>query len=340
MSKLNINNMTILITGSSGFIGYHISKRLLDNNIKVIGIDNMNDYYDIKLKEYRLSLLNNYDNFIFINEDISNKDGLTNIFNKYKPDIVINLAAQVGVRYSLDNSDKYIISNIVGFYNIIECIKEYPVKHFLFASSSSVYGMNNNLPYSEDDNVDQPASLYGATKRSNELFAYNYAKVYNIPTTGLRFFSVYGPLGRPDMAYFDFTNKMINGDTIDLYNYGNCKRDYTYIDDIVESIYRIMQVPPKSDIPYDIYNIGNSNPIEINHLIVLLKDLLIEHELLDESYDLDSHINLMEMQKGDVLSTYSNSNKLDNKIGFKPNTPINEGLNKFIEWYKDYYKNN
>ena len=340
--------MNILVTGSSGFIGSNLCKRLLTDNkdIRVIGLDNMNDYYDVKLKEYRLEELKKYDNFIFIKGNIDDKDLMDEVFNKYKPEIVVNLAAQAGVRYSIENPDAYIESNIIGFYNILELCRKYPVKHLVYASSSSVYGGNTKVPFSVDDKVDNPVSLYAATKKCDELLAHAYSKLYNIPCTGLRFFTVYGPAGRPDMAYFSFTNKLINGEKIKIFNYGNCKRDFTYIDDIVEGLVRVISKAPikKDDIdglpvaPYKIYNIGNSNPENLLEFVQILEEELVKAGVLPEDYDFESHKELVPMQKGDVKETYADTSELEQDFGFKPKTSLREGLRNFAIWYKEYYK--
>lgn len=339
MKQIELENKKILITGVSGFIGSNLALRLLKEykNIVVVGLDNMNDYYDIKLKENRLSKLKSFDNFIFIKEDISNKEKLDIIFEKYKFSIVVNLAAQAGVRYSITNPDCYINSNIIGFYNILECIRKYPVEHLVYASSSSVYGGNTKIPFSVDDKVDNPVSLYAATKKSNELFAYCYSKLYNIPSTGLRFFTVYGPAGRPDMAYFNFTNKLINRETIEIFNYGNCKRDFTYIDDIIEGIIRVIKGSPDSLVPYNVYNIGNSNPVNLLDFVNILGEELIRANVLPKDYDIKKYEKLVPMQKGDVEVTYADTKPLENDYGFKPNTSLREGLRKFAEWYKNFY---
>lgn len=349
MSKnsINLNDKTILVTGSSGFIGSNLCKRLLDEtNSKIIGLDNMNDYYDVKLKEYRLSELSKHDSFTFIKGNLADKELINKIFGEYKPKIVVNLAAQAGVRYSIDHPDTYIESNIIGFYNILEACRHNPVEHLVYASSSSVYGGNAKVPFSTDDKVDNPISLYAATKKSNELLAHCYSKLYDIPSTGLRFFTVYGPAGRPDMAYFGFTNKLINGETIQIFNYGNCKRDFTYVDDIVEGIIRIMQGAPirqKGEDglpvpPYAVYNIGNSNPENLLDFVNILQEELVKAKVLPEDYDFESHKELVPMQPGDVPVTYADTSALEKDYGFKPKTSLRLGLRKFAEWYKEYYK--
>ena len=342
-NDINLKYKTILVTGASGFIGSFLINTLLKNynGIKVIGIDNLNNYYDVNLKIARLENIQKYKNFKYIKEDISNKNSIFNIFKKYSPDIVINLAAQAGVRYSITNPDAYIQSNIIGFYNILEACRNYPVKHLVYASSSSVYGANKKIPYSVDDNFDCPVSLYAATKKSNELLAYYYSKLHDIKATGLRFFTVYGPAGRPDMAYFDFTNKMVNREKIYIYNYGNCKRDFTYIDDIITGITRVMQKYPNKDengVRHKIYNIGNSSPENLLDFVEILKKNLIETGVLPIDYDLERYKKLVPMQPGDVEITYADVNEMERDFGFKPKTSLNEGLRKFAQWYKQYYQ--
>ena len=339
---------TYLITGAAGFIGANLAKKILKENseIQVVGLDNLNEYYDIKIKESRLEELKQSKNFIFIKGNLANKETLEKIFKEYKPEIVVNLAAQAGVRYSITNPDVYIESNIIGFYNILECCRHYQVKHLVYASSSSVYGSNKKVPYSTEDKVDNPVSLYAATKKSNELLAHSYSKLYNIPSTGLRFFTVYGPAGRPDMAYFGFTNKLLAGETIKIFNYGNCKRDFTYIDDIVEGVWRVMQKPPEKKNgedglpipPYKIYNIGNSNPENLLEFVNILQEELVRAKVLPENYDFEAHKELVAMQPGDVPITYADTTPLEKDFAFKPNTPLREGLRKFAEWYKKFYK--
>lgn len=346
-TKIELNNKTILITGSSGFIGANLCKRLLNEepNIKIIGLDNMNDYYDVKLKEYRLDELQQYNNYTFIKGDLSDKDVITKLFEEYKPSIVVNLAAQAGVRYSITNPDSYIKSNLIGFYNILESCRNYPVEHLVYASSSSVYGSNKKVPYSTEDKVDNPVSLYAATKKSNELMAHAYSKLYNIPSTGLRFFTVYGPAGRPDMAYFGFTNKLIKGEKIKIFNYGNCKRDFTYIDDIVEGIIRVIKGAPEKKIgedglpipPYSVYNIGNSNPENLLDFVNILQEELVRAGVLSKDYDFESHKELVAMQPGDVPVTYADTTPLEKDYGFKPNTSLRDGLRAFSKWYKEFY---
>ncbi len=339
---------TILITGSSGFIGSNLAKRILseDKNINVVGLDNMNDYYDVAIKEYRLNELSKYDNYTFIKGDLSDKKLIESLFEKYHFDIVVNLAAQAGVRYSITNPDAYIQSNIIGFYNILEACRHNPVEHLVYASSSSVYGSNKKVPYSTDDKVDNPVSLYAASKKSNELMAHAYSKLYNIPCTGLRFFTVYGPAGRPDMAYFGFTNKLVNNETIKIFNYGNCKRDFTYIDDIVEGVIRVMKKAPlKKDgedglpiPPYAIYNIGNNHPENLLDFVRILSEELVSAGVLPSDYDFESHKQLVPMQAGDVPITYADTSSLERDFGFKPSTSLREGLRNFAKWYKEFYK--
>ena len=346
-TKVDLNNKTILLTGSSGFIGSFLCKRLLNeyNNIKIIGLDNMNSYYDVSLKEYRLNELSKYNNYKFIKGNLADKELINKIFNVYKPEIIVNLAAQAGVRYSITNPDTYIESNIIGFYNILEACRNHPVEHLVYASSSSVYGGNTKVPFSTDDKVDNPVSLYAATKKSNELLAHCYSKLYNIPSTGLRFFTVYGPAGRPDMAYFGFTNKLIKGEKIQIFNYGNCKRDFTYVDDIVEGIIRVMQGAPEKKNgedglpipPYAVYNIGNSNPENLLNFVEILQEELIRAGVLPKDYDFESHKELVPMQPGDVPVTYADTTPLEKDYGFKPSTDLRTGLRKFAEWYKEFY---
>lgn len=347
MKKVDLTNKTVLVTGAAGFIGSNLSKRLVKEfgGIKVVGLDSVNEYYDVKIKESRLEELRKNDNFIFIKGNLADKDLITKIFDNYKPSVVVNLAAQAGVRYSIENPDSYIEANLIGFYNILEACRHNPVDHLVYASSSSVYGSNKKVPYSTDDKVDNPVSLYAATKKSNELLAHSYSKLYNIPSTGLRFFTVYGPAGRPDMAYFGFTNKLVNGEKIKIFNYGNCKRDFTYVDDIVEGIIRVMQGAPEQKNgedglpipPYNIYNIGNSNPENLLDFVTILQEELIRAGVLPEDYDFKSHKELVPMQPGDVPVTYADTTPLERDYGFKPNTPLREGLRKFAEWYKEFY---
>ena len=340
MKKIDLKNKTVLVTGAAGFIGSYLSERLCKEfkSIKVVGFDSLNDYYDVKLKEYRLNKLSTFENFKFIKGNLANKELIQGIFEEYKPSVVVNLAAQAGVRYSIENPDAYIEANVIGFYNILEACRHNPVEHLVYASSSSVYGGNTKIPFSTDDKVDNPVSLYAATKKSDELLAHSYSKLYNIPSTGLRFFTVYGPAGRPDMAYFGFTDKLIKGEKIKIFNYGNCKRDFTYIDDIVEGIIRVMQGAPDKEVPYNIYNIGNSNPVNLLDFVNILQEELIRAKVLPEDYDFGSHKELVPMQKGDVEVTYADTTPLEKDYGFKPNTPLRDGLRKFAEWYKDFYK--
>ena len=339
--------MVVFITGSSGFIGSNLAKRILttEPDTKVIGLDNMNNYYDVRIKEARLAELQKFENYTFTKGNLADKALINSIFEQYHPDIVVNLGAQAGVRYSITNPDAYIESNMIGFYNILEACRHYPVEHLVYASSSSVYGSNKKVPYSTDDKVDNPVSLYAATKKSNELMAHAYSKLYNIPSTGLRFFTVYGPAGRPDMAYFGFTNKLVNGETIKIFNYGNCKRDFTYVDDIVEGVVRVMKKPPEKKNgedglpipPYAIYNIGNSNPENLLDFVQILSEELVRAKVLPEDYDFEAHKELVPMQPGDVPVTYADTSALERDFGFKPHTPLREGLRKFAEWYKEFY---
>ena len=338
---------TVFITGASGFIGSNLAKRILatEPDTKVIGLDNMNDYYDVRIKEARLAELQKFENYTFIKGNLADKALINSIFEQYHPDIVVNLGAQAGVRYSITNPDAYIESNMIGFYNILEACRHYSVEHLVYASSSSVYGSNKKVPYSTDDKVDNPVSLYAATKKSNELMAHAYSKLYNIPSTGLRFFTVYGPAGRPDMAYFGFTNKLVNGETIKIFNYGNCKRDFTYVDDIVEGVVRVMKKPPEKKNgedglpipPYAIYNIGNSNPENLLDFVQILSEELVRAGVLPADYDFEAHKELVPMQPGDVPVTYADTSALERDFGFKPHTPLREGLRKFAEWYKEFY---
>ncbi len=339
--------MKILVTGAAGFIGAFLCKRLLETtNNEIIGLDNNNDYYDVSLKEARLELLKPYQKFTFIKGDISDKALMDKLFDKYKFDVVVHLAAQAGVRYSIDHPDVYIQSNIIGFYNILEACRNHPVKHLVYASSSSVYGGNTKVPFSTDDKVDNPVSLYAATKKSDELLAHAYSKLYNIPTTGLRFFTVYGPMGRPDMAYFSFTNKLIKGETIEIFNYGNCKRDFTYVDDIVEGVIRVMNKAPEKKNgedglpipPYKIYNIGNNNPENLLDFVQILSEELVRAGVLPKDFDFESHKKLVPMQKGDVPITYADISDLEKDFGYKPSTSLREGLRNFAKWYKSFYK--
>lgn len=353
MSKVNLKGKTLLITGAAGFIGSNLIKRLYNDvkDISVIGVDNMNDYYDVRLKEARLDQLSVYSSFIFVKSNIADKAIITEIFEKYMPQVVVNLAAQAGVRYSIINPDACIESNLIGFYNILEaCRHSYDngatgVEHLIYASSSSVYGSNTKVPYSTDDKAENPVSLYAATKKSNELLAHAYSKLYNIPSTGLRFFTVYGPAGRPDMSYFSFTDKLCKGKNVQIFNYGNCKRDFTYIDDIVEGIIRVIQKAPdkvngKDGLPlppYKIYNIGNNQPEDLLNFVDILQQELIRAGVLPEDYDFEKHKEFVPMQPGDVPVTYAETSALEHDFGFKPSTSLREGLRKFAEWYKDFY---
>lgn len=359
MNKINLQNKTVFITGSAGFIGSNLVLELLrtQSRIHIIGLDNMNDYYDVRIKEWRLKeiekeLENHEDStYTFYKDDLANKEIIENIFYEHQPDVVVNLGAQAGVRYSITNPDAYIQSNMIGFYNILEaCRHSYDngakgVEHLVYASSSSVYGSNKKVPYSTEDKVDNPVSLYAATKKSNELMAHAYSKLYNIPSTGLRFFTVYGPAGRPDMAYFGFTNKLRKGETIQIFNYGNCKRDFTYIDDIVEGVKRVMQGAPERKNgedglpipPYAIYNIGNHDPVNLLDFVDILQQELIRAGVLPKDYDFEAHKKLVPMQPGDVPITYADTTPLQRDYGFKPDTPLRQGLRHFAQWYKKFY---
>lgn len=342
-----MKNKVYLLTGAAGFIGSNLAKKLLqeNQNIKIIGFDNLNDYYDVKIKEYRLNELKQNNKFEFIKGNVQDKEVVENIFKKYHPDIVVNLAAQAGVRYSITNPDAYIESNLIGFYNILECCRNYPVEHLVYASSSSVYGGNKKVPFSTDDKVDNPVSLYAATKKSNELMAHCYSKLYNIPSTGLRFFTVYGPAGRPDMAYFGFTNKLIKGEKIKIFNYGNCQRDFTYVDDIVEGIVRVMQKAPEKQngedglplAPYKVYNIGNGHPVNLLDFVTILQEELVDAGVLPKDYDFEAHKELVAMQPGDVPVTYADTTALERDFGYKPKTDLRTGLRNFAKWYKEFY---
>lgn len=352
--NIQMENKNILVTGAAGFIGAYLVMELLQTvkAVNIVGLDNMNDYYDVSLKEYRLTeieklaITKEASKWTFIKGNLADRQLIDRIFKEYKFDIVVNLAAQAGVRYSIDNPDMYIESNIIGFYNILEACRHHPVEHLVYASSSSVYGSNKKVPYSTDDKVDNPVSLYAATKKSNELLAHAYSKLYNIPSTGLRFFTVYGPAGRPDMAYFGFTNKLIRGETIKIFNFGNCKRDFTYIDDIVEGVKRVMQCAPIKENgddglpvpPYRVYNIGNNNPENLLDFVEILKQELIRAKVLPDDYDFDAHKQLVPMQPGDVPITYADTSALEKDFGFKPSTSLREGLRRFAQWYKDYYR--
>ena len=343
-----IRNMTILVTGAAGFIGSNLVKAIYKNfdAPKVVGIDNMNDYYDVRLKEERLKELEQYPDFIFIKGNIADKTLIDGIFAEYKPQIVVNLAAQAGVRYSITNPDAYIESNLIGFYNILEACRHNPVDHLVYASSSSVYGSNKKVPYSTEDKVDNPVSLYAATKKSNELMAHAYSKLYDIPSTGLRFFTVYGPAGRPDMAYFGFTNKLVKGEKIQIFNYGNCKRDFTYVDDIVEGVVRVMKKAPARQVgedglpvpPYAVYNIGNNSPENLLDFVRILQEELVAAGVLPKDYDFDAHKELVPMQPGDVPVTYADTSALERDFGFKPSTSLRDGLRAFARWYSEYYR--
>ena len=354
IQNVDLNNKTIFVTGAAGFICSSLVIRLLSEHsgVTVIGIDNMNDYYDVSLKEYRSAEICKLadsapaNNWIFCKTNIADKDDLDSLFEKYRPQVVVNLAAQAGVRYSIVHPEAYVESNLVGFFNILEACRNYPVEHLVFASSSSVYGSNTKVPYSTSDKVDNPVSLYAATKKSNELMAHSYAKLYNLPVTGLRFFTVYGPAGRPDMAYFSFTNKLLRGDVIEIFNYGNCKRDFTYVDDIVEGVKRVMQSAPEKKMgddglpvpPYRVYNIGNSSPENLLDFVEILSEELVRAGVLPADYDFSAHKKLVPMQAGDVPITYADTTALEADFGFKPQTPLRIGLRKFAEWYKKFYK--
>ena len=367
MQKIELGNKVILVTGAAGFIGSNLVKRLFKDvkSATIIGIDNMNDYYDVSLKEYRLKELEDLANtnltnekdsmdssdscsenkWVFIKGDIADKKLIDEVFSKYQPSIVVNLAAQAGVRYSITNPDAYIMSNMIGFYNILEACRHNPVEHLVYASSSSVYGGNKKVPFSTDDRVDNPVSLYAATKKSNELFAHCYSKLYNIPSTGLRFFTVYGPAGRPDMAYFGFTNKLLKGETIQIFNYGNCRRDFTYVDDIVEGVVRVMQGAPERKNgedglpipPYAVYNIGGGQPENLLDFVQILQEELVRAGVLPQDYDFEAHKKLVPMQPGDVPTTYADATALERDFGFTPKITLREGLRKFAEWYKEFY---
>lgn len=350
---VNILRKNILVTGAAGFIGANLVLRLLKEvpQVNLVGLDSVNDYYDVSIKEYRLGQIETLAKekpdcqWTFIKGNLADKELISHIFEEHHPAVVVNLAAQAGVRYSITNPDAYIESNILGFYNILEACRHYPVEHLVYASSSSVYGSNKKVPYSTEDKVDNPVSLYAATKKSNELMAHAYAKLYNIPSTGLRFFTVYGPAGRPDMAYFGFTNKLLKGETIQIFNYGNCKRDFTYVDDIVEGVIRVMQKPPEKRDgedglpvpPYAVYNIGNNQPENLLDFVQILSDELVRAGVLPEDYDFEAHKELVPMQPGDVPVTYADTSALEQDFDFKPSTTLREGLRKFAEWYKDFY---
>lgn len=347
MSKVNLEKKTILVTGAAGFIGANLVRRICEESPSstVIGIDSLNDYYDVTLKEYRLKELEKYPSFVFIRGNIADKPLMFEIFEKYRPAVAVNLAAQAGVRYSITNPDAYVESNLIGFFNILEACRHYPVEHLVYASSSSVYGSNQKVPYSTEDKVDNPVSLYAATKKSDELMAHAYSKLYNIPSTGLRFFTVYGPAGRPDMAYFGFTDKLVKGQTIEIFNYGNCKRDFTYVDDIVEGVVRVMgKAPDKRDgedglpiPPYAIYNIGNQNPENLLDFVRILSEELVLAKVLPADFDFEAHRKLVPMQPGDVPVTYADTGALERDFGYKPGTDLRTGLRRFAQWYAEFY---
>ena len=351
--NVQLNGKTVFVTGAAGFIGSNLVLELLKtcDGAHIVGIDSVNDYYDVSIKEYRLNCIasaaqNSTCTWEFVRGNIADKPLIDGLFERLRPAVVVNLAAQAGVRYSITNPDAYIEANLIGFYNILEACRNYPVEHLVYASSSSVYGSNTKIPYSTDDRVDNPVSLYAATKKSNELMAHAYSKLYNIPSTGLRFFTVYGPAGRPDMAYFGFTNKLLKGETIQIFNYGNCKRDFTYVDDIVEGVKRVMQCAPEKQNgadglplpPYRVYNIGNSSPENLLDFVDILQQELIRAGVLPSDYDFEAHKALVPMQAGDVPITYADTSALERDFGFKPSTPLREGLRKFAEWYKEFYK--
>lgn len=357
--NIELSGKTILVTGAAGFIGSNLCLKLFKtfNNITVVGIDNVNDYYDVSIKEYRIKLIeervsNTSNKWVFIRGGIQDKSLIESIFSDYEPSIVVNLAAQAGVRYSITNPDAYIESNIIGFYNIVEaCRHSYDngksgVEHLVYASSSSIYGNSSKVPYSTEDKVDNPVSLYAATKKSNELIAHAYSKLYNIPSTGLRFFTVYGPAGRPDMAYFGFTNKLVKGETIEIFNYGNCKRDFTYIDDIVDGVTAVMSKAPDKETgedglpipPYAVFNIGNSNPENLLDFVTILSEELVNAGVLPKDFDFEAHKKLVPMQAGDVVVTFADTKNFEERFGVKPNTPLREGIKKFAKWYKEFYE--
>ncbi len=344
---IDLRGRTILVTGAAGFIGANLAERLLKTveDVKVVGFDSVNDYYDVGLKEYRLGRLAAFENFTFIKGNLADAQCVNDIFDEYRPSVVVNLAAQAGVRYSIENPMAYMEANIMGFFNILEACRHHPVEHLVYASSSSVYGTNKKVPYSTEDKVDNPVSLYAATKKSNELMAHAYSKLYSIPSTGLRFFTVYGPAGRPDMAYFGFTDKLRAGETIRIFNYGNCKRDFTYVDDIVEGVVRVMSGAPAQEMgedglplpPYAVYNIGNNQPENLLDFVDILQQELIRAGVLPEDYDFEAHKELVPMQPGDVPVTYADTDALERDFGFRPATSLREGLRRFAQWYKNYY---
>ena len=355
MQNIDLRGKTVLVTGSAGFIGSSLVLELLstESDTFIIGLDNMNDYYDVSIKEWRLEQIeaaaaDSSSRYTFIRGDLADIKMIDDIFASYKPAVVVNLAAQAGVRYSITNPDAYVQSNLIGFYNILEACRhaDQAVEHLVYASSSSVYGSNQKVPYSTEDKVDNPVSLYAATKKSNELMAHSYSKLYNIPSTGLRFFTVYGPAGRPDMAYFSFTNKLLKGDTIEIFNFGDCKRDFTYIDDIVEGVKRVMKGAPEKAVgedglpvpPYAVYNIGNSSPENLLDFVDILQQELISAEVLPPDYDFQAHRKLVPMQPGDVPVTFADTRPLEEDYGFKPDTPLRDGLRRFARWYKEFYK--
>ena len=354
MERIDLKNKTVFVTGAAGFIGSNLVLKLLDtvSPVTIVGMDNLNDYYDVSIKDWRLAQIQASaakhpgSTWTFVKGDIADRAAVDRVFAQWKPDVVVNLAAQAGVRYSITNPDAYIQSNLIGFYNILEACRHSPVAHLVYASSSSVYGTNKKVPYSTEDKVDNPVSLYAATKKSNELMAHAYSKLYNIPSTGLRFFTVYGPAGRPDMAYFGFTNKLRKGQTIQIFNYGNCKRDFTYVDDIVEGVLRVMQGAPEKKNgedglpipPYAVYNIGNSNPENLLDFVQILSEELVSAGVLPADYDFEAHKELVPMQPGDVPVTYADTAPLERDFGFKPATPLREGLRKFARWYQEFYQ--